>query len=781
MSVSNRYRVGPRSYRLRFLLISAGIVLLLCGILAVVFWRIEHLRRDALELRASEVARETANNARQVLTSCLASEQDICQALTSDLWTETDRHRYLLQALAHHPEFVSLIYLSGDRIVSAGPDPGPARALREAPAPRSVISGEPFSIAYSRSGPLSPCVQVAVEAHDSKQTRQGLLLASVRPESLVAALGDTPRRQMRRYVFDSAGQMVSSDLDGGAAPIPGLIRERGIQQALAGVDSSGAILRRSGPRGRYAGSFIHFQVGAQPAWAAVSVEDVQLGMKPLEREKWLDWRIFLGALFVWMLLIWTQTGSLAQVVRRLQRAAQAVAGGDIGYRLKISTGTDLDSLIDAFNNMAERLQAHQDLLHDRNQQLNVLLRVVAGLRPERDPEELLRRITQDAAGLTLAGVAFLAQVEDDHLRAMEWWNRLRWMDMDARWSMGQGVCGWVWMTHDTRASEDYRSDPYASVELARTLNLRNYVCAPIVLPMGDTVGVLFVGNKASDAAFTEDDIRIMELLARHAGVALEVEAAFLRERRIGATLQKAMLPDVDPGLGGLSIATRYQAASEETELGGDFYDVIDLSPDRIGIVIADVSGKGVRAAVQTAATKYALRAYALENSDPTSVLGRLNMACCAGPNNRGFVSLFYGVIDLRTWQMRFANAGHEHPLLRHANGSVDPLQSEGVVLGVVESSAVSFASQVVTLKPGDTLVLYTDGLSEARRDDEFLETEGVQALLASVDMDAQETAKFLVSEATEFAGGQLHDDIALLVVKIPMNGPVSPQSPGARS
>ncbi|MDQ2731182.1 MAG: SpoIIE family protein phosphatase, partial [Armatimonadota bacterium] len=487
--------------------------------------------------------------------------------------------------------------------------------------------------------------------------------------------------------------------------------------------------------------------------------------------------IYLLVVLAGLTMIQWRTTSLIQSIRRLQRAAQAMAGGDIGYRLKVTAETEMDALAVAFNDMAGRLETHQDLLHDRNKQLNALLRLLEGLRTEREPTELLRRITMDAAHVTAANIAFLALVMEDDIRLTEWWNGQRWTKIDLRWPQGEGVAGWVWLNHDTRSSDNYATDPYATPEMALALDLKNYVCAPIVLPNTTVAGVLFVGNKAQKGAFKEDDVRIMEILARHAGVAMEVEAAFMRERRIGATLQKAMLPDVDPHLGGLSIAREYRAAADEAELGGDFYDVIELGPDRIGLVIADVSGKGLRAAVQTAAVKYALRAYAMEDPEPASVLRRLNRCCSVGPRNRGFTTLFYGVIDLRLWEMNYANAGHQPPLLRRANGKVETLSARGVVLGVADNNMVSFPTQTVMLGAGDTLVLYTDGLSEARHGDDFLDTEGVQALLGDMNVSAHDTARLLLEEATAFSEGALRDDVALLVVKTPIPLPISAETP----
>ncbi len=182
--------------------------------------------------------------------------------------------------------------------------------------------------------------------------------------------------------------------------------------------------------------------------------------------------------------------------------------------------------------------------------------------------------------------------------------------------------------------------------------------------------------------------------------------------------------------GSFAFSDRYEAQSSEAKVGGDIYDLFPLGEQRWGVVIADVSGKGLAAARKTAMVKYALRSYAREHMAPAAVLTRLNDALFDEPDLTGFVTLVYGVLS-GDGAFTYASAGHETPLLRRAGGGgIEPLMPTGMVLGAVRD--LEYAEQTVVLRPGDGLLLYTDGLSEARSPaGEFLDVEGLAGMLAA--------------------------------------------------
>jgi len=264
-------------------------------------------------------------------------------------------------------------------------------------------------------------------------------------------------------------------------------------------------------------------------------------------------------------------------------------------------------------------------------------------------------------------------------------------------------------------------------------------------------------------------------LAAQASVTLEnarlfaaLQAAHDRQRDIAETLQKSLLPTIPAQTGVVEFAHKYQAALEESLIGGDFYDLFSLGEHQVGIVMADVSGKGLKAAVQTAMLKYTLRGFALETpGSPGVVLARVNDVLCSPMSSHdGFVTLFYGVLSTETGELVYASAGHEPPLYRSASpGKAQPLPaSEGIALGCLPD--VPYEERRRLLAPGDLLLLYTDGLTEARAaDGSFLGLDGLAALLPAADVSAETAVQTLYDAVTRFAADVRRDDVAMLALR----------------
>ena len=271
-----------------------------------------------------------------------------------------------------------------------------------------------------------------------------------------------------------------------------------------------------------------------------------------------------------------------------------------------------------------------------------------------------------------------------------------------------------------------------------------------------------------------DSAAFARALASQASVALEnanlfteLQAAYAREKKIAETMQNRLLPDVPETVNSIEFAHKYQAALGEAEIGGDFFDLFDLGTHLRGIVMADVSGKGLKAAVQTAMIKYTLRGFALETPNaPGEVLARVNDVLCSSLSSHdGFVTLFYGVLNTLTGEITYASAGHEPPLCRNADGTAcEWPSSEGIALGCLPGA--DYEEQTATLAPGSLLLLYTDGLTEARAESgEFLGSEGLLRLLPSADLAAAAAVESLYSQVADFAGDVRRDDVAMLLMK----------------
>jgi serine phosphatase RsbU (regulator of sigma subunit) len=235
------------------------------------------------------------------------------------------------------------------------------------------------------------------------------------------------------------------------------------------------------------------------------------------------------------------------------------------------------------------------------------------------------------------------------------------------------------------------------------------------------------------------------------------------ERTISEILQRAFRSESVP-LPHCEVGSAYLSATSHVAVGGDVFDVYRLSNDRALVLIADISGKGVDAAVLTAFIKFMIRAIALRQSDPAGILTEFNSAFSKAVGNPYlFVSMFVGVLDTTSLRLEYGSAGHDTAYLRRA-GTVEQLAVTGPVLGVMDEP---FFSKAIDLEPGDTLVLATDGLTEVRdRDGNPMQAAGAIELIERGPTHAQALADDLVAAAHVRGGTRLRDDLAILTIRL---------------
>jgi sigma-B regulation protein RsbU (phosphoserine phosphatase) len=241
------------------------------------------------------------------------------------------------------------------------------------------------------------------------------------------------------------------------------------------------------------------------------------------------------------------------------------------------------------------------------------------------------------------------------------------------------------------------------------------------------------------------------------------DALASRERVEAQAIQRALLPAALPGFTGCELAVRWQPAST---FGGDCYDAIPLSDMTLALSIADVCGKGLPAALVMSSLQASVRAFALADPTPRSVVTRVNQALCRNVDLRRFVTLFYGVYDARRRRLIYTNAGHNPPAVVRADGSIVRLATGGMVVGLID--AVSYGQDEVTLDPGDRVVLFTDGITEAESAEgiEFGDERLLEAVLRHRSSDPEALLRGLFDDITRFAGRRLRDDATALAIAI---------------
>jgi sigma-B regulation protein RsbU (phosphoserine phosphatase) len=253
--------------------------------------------------------------------------------------------------------------------------------------------------------------------------------------------------------------------------------------------------------------------------------------------------------------------------------------------------------------------------------------------------------------------------------------------------------------------------------------------------------------------------RQLEQTVETGTIALQQQEEELRRAR---EIQQMLLPSTLPQLAGVQIAGAWQPARE---VGGDYFDVIQLDKDRLGICVGDVVGKGITAALLMANLQASFRAFATAEASPRVVCTKLNKFLCANIASGKFVTFFYAVLDANTRTLTFENAGHSPGLLLRSNGITETLQGGGAVLGALPDWG--YQDYTAQLQPGDQLLLSTDGITEA--ENAKLEEFGEERLLEAARArhgSALEVQRAIMQQVTAFCGGNFRDDATLLVLRI---------------
>ncbi len=238
------------------------------------------------------------------------------------------------------------------------------------------------------------------------------------------------------------------------------------------------------------------------------------------------------------------------------------------------------------------------------------------------------------------------------------------------------------------------------------------------------------------------------------------------ERYITSILQQMLFPSSVPqGINGYNFGTAYRSNLKESNIGGDFYDIFELDGDRICVMIGDVAGKGLAAAIRVAEARYAIRSSAFVESEPSRVLEIANISLSrSADEDHNMLTAFLAVLDLQSGVLTYSNAGHESPVLLYPDGKTEELDLSGVPLGILSGSV--YKQSTCRLDPGSRIVMFTDGITEARKSstDLFSKEAVIEFVSGCVDTSVEDIASDLLNIATDYAEGQLQDDAAIVVI-----------------
>jgi PAS domain S-box-containing protein len=305
------------------------------------------------------------------------------------------------------------------------------------------------------------------------------------------------------------------------------------------------------------------------------------------------------------------------------------------------------------------------------------------------------------------------------------------------------------------------------IEAFRDAGGRSIVVVPLVA-RGRSVGALSVGWRDAGRRPPREEWSLIEALAQRIALAVDSALQYQERTYVARTLQQSLLPGALPSIAGADVAAEYLAAGEGMEVGGDFFDLFAVGEqDEWALVIGDVCGKGAEAAAVTALARYTLRAVTTRSPSPAATLATLNTEMLRQMPDPRFLTAVIGHLVIAPGgggRLALASGGHLPPIVLRADGRSEIATCTGMLLGV-EAGARS-ADCEVDLAPGDAIVLYTDGITEARSDRPLSPTALAEALQPVLDEGAGAIASRAVEVAEEQAGGVLRDDVAVLVVRL---------------
>ena len=333
--------------------------------------------------------------------------------------------------------------------------------------------------------------------------------------------------------------------------------------------------------------------------------------------------------------------------------------------------------------------------------------------------------------------------------------------------LGEGLIGQVALTREPITSPDVRENP-------NYINARSETRSEMVAPIISNTEVIGVFDLESDElnAYSEDDLEVLMLLASQVAIIIEkvmLHEQLIEKKRLEGQLEVArqvqleLLPAKDPQLAGYDISA-YNFPTEE--VSGDYYDWVQIYDDQIGLVIADVSGKGVPAALLMAFLRASLRAATHIGYSPHISMAKVNYLLWESIERNQFVTAFYGILDVTNKTLTYTNAGHNPPVLLKKNGDVSFIDRGSIPLGMFRDTR--YHEYYLTTEPGDVLMLYTDGVTEAQnaQGEEFGRDRLARAVNINRQLGARELIAAVHREVLEWTDGRgAADDVTFFVIK----------------
>ena len=419
----------------------------------------------------------------------------------------------------------------------------------------------------------------------------------------------------------------------------------------------------------------------------------------------------------------------------------------------------------------EQLERENERLRHSVRELSLLNDLARDIGASRDAEAIMHTIVRRALKSVAAEQGVITLIEDQGTDAMTTFIRTAGSSVqEGAYKVNDSLLGWM-MLHNKPL---VINDPIYDTRFQGTRwddTIRSILCVPLLI-RSRLLGLLTVYNKKKPTGFTAGDERLLAIIAAQSAQILEnarlyeEEKALLSMReevRLAHEIQTSLLPEKPPQLAGYDIAGLSLPAQT---VGGDYFDYISLDDGRLGLSVGDVSGKGLPASLLMANVQATLRGQTATGDSVPVCMERVNTLLCQRIRKGSFVTLIYGALNPTDHIFHFANAGHNRPYVRRADSTIERLDRGGLALGFLPNH--TYHETTFTFNPGDLLLLYSDGITEAMNPnrEEFGE-ERLIALLKSLGvLPAQGLINHIIKIVTQHTqGAPPSDDMTLLAVK----------------
>jgi sigma-B regulation protein RsbU (phosphoserine phosphatase) len=418
-----------------------------------------------------------------------------------------------------------------------------------------------------------------------------------------------------------------------------------------------------------------------------------------------------------------------------------------------------------------QLQEENQRLRRAVEELSILNDLARAIGASVNTQEIIETITRKSLRALHAEQSVVTMIQQDSSDMTKTLVRENLSSTEQeKFHLHQSMLGWMMLNKKPLMINDPRHDErFRGVQWDDTV--RSLLCVPLVIKSA-LKGVITVYNKKEGKPFTEEDQRLLVIIAAQSAQVIENARLYEQEKsllamqeqiRLAAQIQQELLPKKIPELPGYEI---YATSISAQQVGGDYYDFISINDHRLAVCIGDVTGKGLPAALLMANVQATLRGQAISSQSPSECLSRSNHLLFLSTSSEKFCTLFYGILDVQHHEFHFCNAGHDHPFLCSDSGVVKRLSTGGLMLGIFDN--VPFEQEIVQIQQGDVIFAYSDGITEAVNvaQEQFSETRVAEILQQYHNESANVIAERMIDAVRTHANGYPQsDDLTMLIVK----------------